>query len=296
MMRLLAVLSILPAALTFAPAAADISDAIERLEPAVVTVLVGVQGGAGFVVNGDGKIVTNAHVLGRADEGVVKFADGSGADAKVAARDDARDLAILRVEGPLEAWVKLGPAADVRPGTDVAALGSPLGLEGSVTKGVVSARPRDIGGHRYLQIDAALNPGNSGGPVIIESGAVIGVSTITARHAENVGFAIPSETLVAFLDEHGVEYDVIAGGVIEPAPVREAPVPGPAPFGQPAPISIPLVIGVAAVVSVLCSALTSLLILRVTLHRATQRLAARDAPAAVPQRQEDLSDIDIRLE
>ena len=296
MMRLLAIISALPAVLVPVPGAADISDAIERIDPAVVTVRVGNQGGAGFVVNRDGHIVTNAHVVGRAKEADVKFADGRVETAKVAAGDDVRDLAVLRVEGPLDDWVKLGPTADVKRGTEVAALGAPLGLEGSVTKGVVSARARNIGGQPYLQIDAALNPGNSGGPVINEAGAVIGVSTVRARRAENVGFAIPSETLVAFLDRHDVEYDVIAGGVIEPAPAREAPAQGPAPFDDRTPIGIPLVVGVAAVVSVLCSAVTCLLVLRVTLHRATQRLAARAAPPVVPRRQEDLSDIDITLE
>lgn len=284
------------AALVSGAAAADISAAIERIDPAVVTVQAGSQGGAGFVVNRDGHIVTNAHLVGRAKEADVKFADGRIETAKVAADDDTRDLALLQVEGPLEAAVELGPAADVKRGAEVAALGAPLGLEGSVTKGIVSAQARNIGGQRYLQIDAALNPGNSGGPVINEAGAVIGVSTVRARRAENVGFAIPSETLVAFLEEHGVEYDVIAGGVIEAAPARAAPVQGPAPFDQRAPIGIPLVVGVAAVVSVLCSALTCLLVLRVTLHRATQRLAARAVPPAAPQHQEDLSDIDIRLD
>lgn len=301
MSHLLAFLALLLAVAIPPAAGADISDAIERVDPAVVTVRAGSQGGAGFVVNDDGDIVTNAHVIGKAKKADVKLVDGRIEEGAVVATDERRDLALLRVRGELDHWVELGPSADLKLGEEVAAMGAPLGLEHSVTKGVISSRARRIGGNQFLQIDAALNPGNSGGPVINKRGAVIGVSTIMAKGAENVGFAIPSEVLVAFLDEHGVEYDVVSGDTIRAAaPAPETATEGSVPFGEETPPSIPLIVGVAAVVSVLCSAITSLLVLRVALHRAIQRLAARAPPAAaIPQMrppQEDLSDIDITLE
>ncbi|MCE5215535.1 trypsin-like peptidase domain-containing protein [bacterium] len=282
--------------------AQDISAAVERVDPAVVTLKAEDREGAGFVVNEAGNLVTNAHVVGGAREVDVRFTDGKVQKAQVVASDDKKDLAVLKLAENAKAYAELGATANLKPGAEVAALGAPLGLENSVTKGVISSKPRRIDGNDYLQIDAALNPGNSGGPVIDGRGAVVGVSTIVARRAENVGFAVPSDVLAAFLDQHKIAYHVISGDTLQapaPAPAPAAPTQGtpssPTPFGEEAPTNLLLVITVAAGVAILCSVVTSLLVLRLTLHRATQRLAANTPLSINPPVQEDLSDVDITL-
>jgi len=278
----------------------SISEVIERVDPAVVTVRSGNRAGAGFVINAAGQIVTCAHVPGKASAVSVKFVDGTVRDAKVLARDAGRDIAVLSVPSDLDTWVELGASADMKLGAEVIAIGAPLGLEHSVTKGVISSRARRIAGNSYIQIDAALNPGNSGGPVIDGRGAVVGVSTVVAQKAENVGFATTTEALVAFLGQHDVEYHVAADTVIVPA---AAPQPGeegapPVPFGPQRAPNLILIIGLAVAASVVAAVVTTLLVLRVLLGRMAQRPAARvadDAPPPPHAAEEDLSDVDITL-
>ncbi len=169
--------------------------------------------GSGFVIDPAGYIVTNFHVAGRADEIQVVFADGSRLPAKRIGGDERTDLALLKVEAskPL-AHVQFGDSDQVRVGQWVLAVGNPFGLGGTVTSGIVSARSRDIGAGPYddfLQIDAAINQGNSGGPTFDRDGNVIGVNT--AIYSPNggsvgLGFAIPANVVkkvVAELREHG---------------------------------------------------------------------------------------------
>ena len=169
--------------------------------------------GSGFVIDPSGYIVTNFHVAGRADEIQVVFADGSRLPAKRIGGDERTDLALLKVEAPKPlAHVQFGDSDQVRVGQWVLAVGNPFGLGGTVTSGIVSARSRDIGAGPYddfLQIDAAINQGNSGGPTFDREGNVIGVNT--AIYSPNggsvgLGFAIPANVVkkvVAELREHG---------------------------------------------------------------------------------------------
>ncbi|HEX7080672.1 MAG TPA: DegQ family serine endoprotease [Gammaproteobacteria bacterium] len=159
-----------------------------------------VQGaGSGFVIDADGYIVTNHHVISDADEITVTFHDGRQLEATVVGDDPLTDLALLRVETdePLP-FVTFADSDAVRVGEWVLAIGNPFGLGGTATAGIVSARGRDIESgpyDDYLQIDAPINRGNSGGPVFNAAGEVIGVSTaIFSPNGGNVGigFAIPS--------------------------------------------------------------------------------------------------------
>lgn len=173
-----------------------------------------VQGaGSGFIVDPEGYIVTNHHVIDGANEVTVTLNDGTKFKARVLGRDDKSDLALLKVEGdrPLP-YVDLGDSASARVGDWVLAVGNPFGLGGSVNAGIVSARGRDINTgpyDDYIQIDAPINRGNSGGPLFDAYGRVIGVNTaIYSPTGGNVGigFAIPAETVrgvVAQLREHG---------------------------------------------------------------------------------------------
>lgn len=162
--------------------------------------------GSGFFISADGYVVTNNHVVDQATEVDVTTTDGKTYTAKVIGTDPRTDVALLKVEGKSDfPWVKLATAAP-RVGDWVVAVGNPFGLGGTVTAGIVSARGRDIGSGPYddfLQIDAPINRGNSGGPTFSLNGEVIGMNTaIVSPSGGNVGiaFAIPSETVSQVVD------------------------------------------------------------------------------------------------
>ncbi|MDZ4735944.1 MAG: DegQ family serine endoprotease [Rhodospirillaceae bacterium] len=164
--------------------------------------------GSGFVVDPDGFIVTNNHVIQGADEVTVRLHDGTELMAEVIGFDDKTDLALLKVEpsAPL-AYVSWGDSEAVRIGDWVLAIGNPFGLGGSVTAGIVSARQRDINAGPYddfLQTDAAINRGNSGGPMFNMDGAVIGVNTAIfspSGGSIGIGFAIPANQAKSVIDQ-----------------------------------------------------------------------------------------------
>jgi serine protease Do len=167
--------------------------------------------GSGFFISADGYAVTNNHVVEKAESVEVTTDDGKVHTAKVIGTDPRTDLALIKVEGGSFPYVKLADAAP-RIGDWVIAVGNPFGLGGTVTAGIVSARGRDIGASAYddfIQIDAPVNKGNSGGPTFDTEGNVIGVNTaIFSPSGGSVGiaFAIPSDTVktvVTQLKEHG---------------------------------------------------------------------------------------------
>ncbi len=167
--------------------------------------------GSGFFISPDGYAVTNNHVVEKAESVSITTDDGKIYDAKVIGTDQRTDLALIKVEGKSFPYVKLSDGAP-RIGDWVLAVGNPFGLGGTVTAGIVSARGRDIGAGAYddfIQIDAPVNKGNSGGPTFDTEGNVIGVNTaIFSPSGGSVGiaFAIPSDTVrsvVAQLKEHG---------------------------------------------------------------------------------------------
>jgi putative serine protease PepD len=195
-----------------APAAAgDVAAIYERARPGVVDVQVrtggGTATGSGFVVDDDGTIVTNEHVVDQARTARIRFA---GQDEPVTARvlgaDASSDLAVLRVDpddvkGDLRP-LPLGSSGKLRVGEPAIALGSPFGLDGTLTTGVVSALERDIRApngftiDEVVQTDAAINPGNSGGPLLDGDGRVIGVNSQRAGgEGSALGFAVPVDTL-----------------------------------------------------------------------------------------------------
>jgi S1-C subfamily serine protease len=279
----------------------DISDATEAVDAAVVTVQAGKRLGAGFIVNTEGQIVTCAHVVQKDKAVQVRLADKQAGTATVVATDTEKDLAILKMDLNPPATVKLGASQSLKLGETVVAVGSPVGLEHSVTRGCISARMRRIGSQSYLQVDVPLNRGNSGGPVVDVRGAVVGVATFIAKDANNVGFAVPSEVLASFLDKSGVAYETVAGDNLKPLPeaaTRTTP-DGTAPPGapaQPAP-SLPLVLGLSAAVAILCSALTSLLVAQAVMRKLRQQptFAAPGGRRMPPPPPEDLTDVDITL-
>src|SRR6516165_9818955 len=164
--------------------------------------------GSGFIIDPSGIVVTNNHVIADADEVTVILNDGSRLKAEILGRDTKIDLALLRVkpEKPLTA-VKFGDSDKLRLGEWVVAIGNPFSLGGTVTAGIVSARNRDINSgpyDNYIQTDAAINRGNSGGPLFNLEGEVIGINTAIISPSGGsigIGFAVPSKTAVAVIDQ-----------------------------------------------------------------------------------------------
>jgi serine protease Do len=182
--------------------------------------------GTGFIIDANGWIVTNFHVAGKADSITVTLADGRKLPAKMVGGDEKTDLALIKVESdkPLP-YVTFADASKVRVGQPVMAVGNPFGLGGTVTTGIVSARGRDIHSgpfDDYIQTDAAINRGNSGGPLFDMDGHVIGINTAIfspSGGSVGLGFAIPSslaEPVVAQLKTNGRVERGLLGVQIQP--------------------------------------------------------------------------------
>ena len=176
------------------------TDLHRRVSPSVVSIYVrrdepGPAAGSGFVYDADGHVVTNQHVVGTADEADVRFSDGTWTTGRVVGRDAHTDLAVLHVPDVAPDADPLPLATDPpEPGQPVAAFGNPLGLDGTVTTGIVSGTNRSSpSGNGFsipdtVQTDAAINPGNSGGPLVTTNGEVVGVNR--AKRGDNIGFAV----------------------------------------------------------------------------------------------------------
>ena len=157
--------------------------------------------GSGFVINPNGQILTNAHVVANADTVTVTFQDGRILEGKVLGKDPVTDVAVLQVQAKNLPAVTLANSDDVRQGQWAIAIGNPLGLQETVTVGVISGTERSsaaigIADKRvgFIQTDAAINPGNSGGPLLNAAGEVIGINTAIIKGTQGLGFAIPINT------------------------------------------------------------------------------------------------------
>jgi putative serine protease PepD len=203
----------------------SIADIAERVSPSVVQLNVtGQQGsgtGSGFIISTDGYILTNNHVAGPSGNGgtiEVLFGDGSKATGTLVGANPGYDLAVVKVDKTGLPAISLGTSGDLKVGDAVIAVGSPLGLQGTVTSGIVSAlnRPVTAGGEgetafiNAIQTDAAINPGNSGGPLLNASGSVIGINSAIASMGSSssgqpgsigLGFAIPIDTAKRIANE-----------------------------------------------------------------------------------------------
>jgi S1-C subfamily serine protease len=191
------------------PAVVSISSIV--IDPLKYTERVDVVTGSGFIISTDGLVLTNAHVVFRHQAITVTLDDGRTSPARLLGADAILDLAVLRLPPPAKApefpTLALGNSDAIRVGEDVMAIGNPLGLDQTLTHGVISgvdqflAEPPVGLPVTLLQTDAAINPGNSGGPVLNRCGEVIGITTAAITEAENIGFAVPINTVKRILPQ-----------------------------------------------------------------------------------------------
>ena len=164
--------------------------------------------GSGFIIDSKGIILTNAHVIDGADQVTVTLTDGRSFSGKVMGEDTATDVAVVKIEATDVPVAPLGDSTQLRPGEWAIAIGNPLGLDNTVTAGIISATERsssDIGvpDRRvgFIQTDAAINPGNSGGPLLNERGEVVGMNTAIIDGAQGLGFSVPIDTAKRIADQ-----------------------------------------------------------------------------------------------
>lgn len=173
--------------------------------------------GSGFIIDKQGYIVTNNHVIENADDIRVQLKGGKEFDAEIIGRDPNTDLALIKVKTDEDLpMVKLGNSESLKVGEWVMAIGNPFGLEHTVTTGIVSAKGRVIGSGPYddfIQTDASINPGNSGGPLLDMSGEVVGINTAIVAGGQGIGFAVPvdlAKNVIKQLKENG---EVVRGWI-----------------------------------------------------------------------------------
>lgn len=226
-----AVAAIVAPSLALAAPAGGYGDLVETVSPSVVYIEVSGMAdaqrgptsngaerethglGSGFIISTDGEIVTNHHVVDGATSVVVKLADGRSFNAEVVGSDPLTDIALLKISTDEDfSVVAFGASSNMRAGDEVFAVGNPFGLGNTVTSGIVSATSRNINAGPYddfIQTDAAINRGNSGGPLFNNDGDVIGVNTMIYSPdggSVGIGFAVPSDlvqTIVADLEDDG---------------------------------------------------------------------------------------------
>lgn len=164
--------------------------------------------GSGFIINEEGVILTNAHVIEGTDTVDVTLKDGRTLEGRVLGTDPVTDVAVVKIEGENLPTVRLGNSDTLQPGEWAIAIGNPLGLDNTVTVGIISATGRSsaqvgIPDKRvsFIQTDAAINPGNSGGPLLNQKGEVIGINTAIIQGAQGLGFSIPINTAQNIADQ-----------------------------------------------------------------------------------------------
>jgi putative serine protease PepD len=240
-----------------APMSANTVEVAKRVLPATVMIQAGRGTGSGFLIDRDGRIVTNNHVVADATDGSrirVVFSDGRRLNAVLVGRSPSYDIAVIRVSGVASLQpVELGDSDQIQVGEPVIAVGSPLGLPGTVTQGIISARNRPVmvsegatadsptAYINAIQTDASINPGNSGGPLVDAGGRVVGVNsailTFAASRNIGLGFAIPinqAATIADLLIKNGkATYPVIGANVQDvPSGVELSAVDAQGPAGK----------------------------------------------------------------
>ncbi|MDO4543573.1 MAG: trypsin-like peptidase domain-containing protein [Clostridia bacterium] len=207
----------------------------EKVYESVFVIYSGSSLGSGFAV-GQNCIVTNAHVIGNEKSVRVTTYGGTEHQAYVLGMDEHEDIAVLVVEDVEFPLLEFADTSAIKPGDDIYAIGAPKGMAYTLTKGSVSAKERIIGSSSYIQIDAAINEGNSGGPLLNDYGCVIGMNTMKISDSEGIGLAIPITKICEYIESLGITLNGVGNveGIIaipeslfptEDAIARQTPIP-----------------------------------------------------------------------
>lgn len=180
--------------------------------------------GSGFAV-GENCIVTNAHVVDSGSAITVQTYGGEQYRATVLGSSAYMDIAVLIVEGANFPFLEIADLSTMKTGDDIYTIGAPKGMTYTLTKGGISAKERELNGQTYIQIDAPINEGNSGGPLLNDQGQVLGMNTLKLLEAEGIGLAIPVSRICQYLRSLGVELDA-GGNVPDSIPLPGKPNPG----------------------------------------------------------------------
>jgi len=185
-----------------ASTSADFSGIIDDIVDSVVGVKTNLAQGSGFIINSDGYIITNVHVIDGADEILISTYNQGTKTAELIGEDGNADVALLKISGSYD-FLEFGDSDEIKIGENVIAVGNPYGLSFSVTEGIISAIDRTDSNsiNKYIQTDVPLNPGNSGGPLINKKGEVIGINNWKIGGAEGLGFALESNYVVDVINE-----------------------------------------------------------------------------------------------
>lgn len=201
-------LLLMVAAILFAsilPAGAIGFDAEETYE-SVFVVYSGTSLGSGFAI-GENCVITNAHVIGDADNITIISYGGAEYAAALLDVDENEDIAVLVIKDAIFPYLVMADISTMKTGDDIYTIGAPKGMAYTLTKGTISAKERIIRGKSFIQIDAAINEGNSGGPLLNDVGEVLGMNTLKMGDSEGIGFSIPTDRIENFLESLGVETD-----------------------------------------------------------------------------------------
>lgn len=276
----------------------DARSVVNRAGDAVVSLTCSTPGGqtvgSGFIVDPRGYILTNAHVVSKAARITVKLANGTSVPARLYSQDVREDLAVIRIRLRNLPVVVIGNAKRISSGDSVVAIGCPHGLDRTVTSGIVSNNDREIDGRHYIQTDAALNEGNSGGPLLNVKGEVIGINTMVERDASRLGFAVPINSAYKLLKSGDIaavtpldNKEFAAASLYEGRGEESTRSAG----GVPMWVVVALPILIVAVFAVLAVA-------QWRRRRARRNRQQQEPPLAIslgPARSQDTDDLDIEL-
>ena len=222
--RILAVMAMAAVLLAFNLPVGAIGFVAEEVYESVFVIYSANSLGSGFAV-GENCVVTNAHVIEKKNDVTIRSYSGENYEAYVVGMDEDLDIAVLAVEGASFTPIPFADLSTMNTGDDIYAIGAPKSMAYTLTKGVISAKERQIAGGTYIQIDAPINEGNSGGPLLNDDGQVLGVNTLKMQDSEGIGLAIPAQSVCAYLDELGLETDD-AGNVVSEVDVPAGTRPG----------------------------------------------------------------------
>lgn len=176
----------------------------EKVYESIFVIYSGNSLGSGFAL-GENCIITNAHVIENSTQIMIVSYEGDEYEAAVLGINEYEDIAVLAVKDSSFPYLTVGDVSAMKTGDDVCAIGAPKGMPYTLTKGSISAKERMIGNNSYIQIDAAINEGNSGGPLLNDSGQVLGMNTLKMSDSEGIGLAIPIEKICKYIESLGIE-------------------------------------------------------------------------------------------